>query len=447
MSNTIEALIGGFATWLWGPPMLIFLSAVGIYFSFRLKGLQFTRLFKAAKLTYVKRTGSGEGNITPLQSLLSAVGGLIGNGNLAGIPTALYLGGPGALFWMWIASFVAMIIVYSETLLALTCREKSSDGTYSGGPMYYIQNVLKLKWLAVVYALSMACKTLFATAPVQSNSVSIAASTIFNMSWVPEWLPQLLPISASLAILTLIVTLGGIWSIARALEKITPFMVITFLLLGITIIVFNMDAFFETIKLVFAKAFTPTSAAGGFAGASVMFAIRFGVARGFYSNEAGTGSQPIMYSTAKADNIHYQSLISMFGIVVDTVVSTIIALTILITGVWTSGLTSTALTTIAFQDLYGGYGGYIVFFASFLFGYSTMIAMCFYGEQCFAYVFGQRTKNIFRILFSIIIVFGFLKVETIWSIGDLWNAITITVNVIALVFLIHKVVKVTRQNS
>ena len=444
MISTIAEIIRSSATWLWGPPMLILLSIVGIYFTLRLRCLQLKKFFKAARLTYIKRTGSGEGNITPLQSLLGALGGIIGNGTLAGIPTAICLGGPGALFWMWVASFIAMIIVYSGTLLALMNREKSADGTYSGGPMFYIKNALNLKWLAVIYALAFTFKALLSTTAMQSNSVSLAAYSAFDFSWVPGWMPPLLPVCIMLALLTLAVTIGGIWSIARVLEKITPFMVLLFMLLGTTIILFNIDSLLKTLALVFEKAFTPASAAGGFAGTSVMLAIRYGVARGFYSNEAGMGSQPMMYSAAKIDNMHTQSLIAMFGVFIDTVVSTIVAMTILITGAWMTGLTSTALTTSAFQTFYGHYGGYIVFFSSFLFGYSTLLAWCFYGEQTFAFVFGPRTKNFYRCAFSIMIAFGFFKVETIWSVGDIFNAIVIGVNVISIFFLIHKVVNGTK---
>jgi AGCS family alanine or glycine:cation symporter len=427
--------------------MLIFLFVIGVYFTLRLKGLQFTQIFRAGILTYTKRTGEGEGNITPLQSLFSALGGLIGNGNLAGAATALFMGGPGALFWMWVGAFVGMIIVYVETLLALMHREKSSDGTYSGGPMYYIQKVLKLRWLAITFALATGIKTLFATSAIQSNSISLAASTVFPLPWLPAWIPAQLPFCIIIAFLTWLVIIGGLYSIARTLEKITPLMVLVYVLAGAIIIIANINMLFGAIGLVFKNAFTPASASGGFAGAAVMMAIRFGVARGFYSNEAGTGSSPIMYSTAKTDNIFHQSLIGMFGVFIDTVVSTFTILAILVTGAWTSGLTSTALTTSAFQSLFGSFGGYIVVFSSFLFGYSTLIVWCFYAEQCFAYVWGPKIKKLFRWLFSIAIVFGFMKVESLWSVGDLLNALSILVNSVALIFLVKYVVTETKLFS
>ena len=440
----MEQIIQAAANWLWGPPMLILLFIIGVYFTLRLKGLQFSQIFKAGKLTYTKRTGKGEGNITPLQSLFSALGGLIGNGNLAGAATALFMGGPGALLWMWVGAFVGMVIVYVETLLALMHREKSIDGTYSGGPMYYIQKVLKLKWLAVTFAFATGFKTLFATSALQSNSISLAASTVFPITWLPQWVPAQLPFCIIIAFLTWLVIIGGLYSIARTLEKITPLMVLVYVLAGAIIIMANINMLFEAIALVFKNAFTPASATGGFAGAGVMMAIRYGVARGFYSNEAGTGSSPIMYSTAKTDNIYHQSLIGMFGVFIDTVVSTFTILAILVTGAWTSGLTSAALTTSAFQSLFGNFGGYIVVFSSFLFGYSTLIVWCFYGEQCFAYIWGPKIKILFRWAFSIAIIFGFMKVESLWSVGDLLNALSILVNCVALIFLVRYVVKETK---
>ena len=440
----MEQIIQAAANWLWGPPMLIFLFIIGVYFTLRLKGLQFTQIFRAGILTYTKRTGEGEGNITPLQSLFSALGGLIGNGNLAGAATALFMGGPGALFWMWVGAFVGMIIVYVETLLALMHREKSSDGTYSGGPMYYIQKVLKLKWLAITFALATGIKTLFATSAIQSNSISLAASTVSPLPWLPAWIPPQLPFCIIIAFLTWLVIIGGLYSIARTLEKITPLMVLVYVLAGAVVIIANINMLFGAIGLVFKNAFTPASATGGFAGAGVMMAIRYGVARGFYSNEAGTGSSPIMYSTAKTDNIYHQSLIGMFGVFIDTIVSTFTILAILVTGAWTSGLTSTALTTSAFQSLFGSFGGYIVVFSSFLFGYSTLIVWCFYAEQCFAYVWGSKIKKLFRWVFSIAIMFGFIKVESLWSVGDLLNALSILVNSVALIFLVKYVVTETK---
>jgi AGCS family alanine or glycine:cation symporter len=438
--NLLDQWIRDFATLLWGYPMLIFLTLVGIYFSFRLKGLQFTRFFKAAQLTYKYRKGRGEGNITPLQSLFAALGGIIGNGNLAGVATAIAVGGPGSVFWLWVSSFIAMIIVYGETLLSMSHRKKSPDGTYSGGPMYYIEKLLEMRWLATLFALAMGFKALLATSTIQSNSISLAAYKSFNLNWLPQQVPHLLPISITIAFLTWLVVIGGLYSIARVLKMITPFMVIIYLFLGIVILIEYGDAFGEVLKIIISKAFTPAGASGGFAGAAVIMAIRYGVARGFYSNEAGTGSSPIMFSTAKCDSPVKQSLIGMFGVFIDTIVATLTAFIILITGVWSSGETSTALTTAAFRVPFGSYGSYIVFLASFLFGYSTLIAWCFYGEQCFVYIWGPGMRKIFRWAFCLAIIFGFIEAELLWSFADLLNASIVIINVTAVFFLIRYVV-------
>lgn len=427
--------------------MLIFLTLIGLYFSFRLKGLQFTRFFKAARLTYQYRKGKGEGNITPLQSLYGALGGIIGNGNLAGVATAIAVGGPGSIFWLWISSFIAMIIVYGETLLSMTNRKKSIDGTYSGGPMYYIEKLLKLRWLAISFALAMGFKALLATSTIQSNSISLAAYKSFNLDWLPQQIPHLLPISLFLAFLTWLVVIGGLHSITRMLKMITPLMVIIYLFLGIVIIIKYSNLFEGVLKLIVSEAFTPTSASGGFAGATVLMTIRYGVARGFYSNEAGTGSSPIMFSTAKCDDPIKQSLIGMFGVFIDTIVATLTAFIILISGVWTSGETSTALTTAAFRVPFGSYGSYIVFLASFLFGYSTLIAWCFYGEQCFVYIWGPKMRKVFRWAFCLVIIFGFFEAESLWSCADLLNASIVIINVTALFFLIKHVVSSSKNRK
>jgi AGCS family alanine or glycine:cation symporter len=366
--------------------MLIFLTAVGMMFTLRLKGLQFTRFFTAAKLTASYRRAQGPGNITPLQSLFSALGGMIGNGNIAGVATAIAIGGPGAVFWLWVSSFIAMVIVYAETL-------------------------------------------------------------VFDLSGLPGWIPPLLPFSLALAILTWLVVIGGIKSIARTLEKITPLMVLMYFILGAIIIIHFHRELGVMLQLIVKQAFTPAGAVGGFSGASVLMALRYGVARGFYSNEAGTGSSAIMFSTAKTDHPVKQSLISMFGVFIDTLVGTLTAFIILITGVWSTGETSTALTTAAFAQTFGRSGIYFVFAASFLFGYSTLIAWCFYGEQCFVYIWGTRLRKMFRWTFCVVIAFGFLEPELVWSLADILNASIVIVNVTALVFLIKYVVKITSQTN
>ena len=443
MLELISRVIKDAATTLWSYPMLVFLTIVGMMFTIRLKGLQFTRFFTAAKLTVSYRRAQGPGNMTPLQSLFSALGGMIGNGNIAGVATAIAIGGPGAVFWLWISSFIAMVIVYAETLLAISNRIRVTDGTFSGGPMYYIQALMKIRWLAVLFALAMGLKTLLATSTIQSNSIALAAQKVFDLSGMPGWIPSLLPFSLILAVLTWLVVIGGLKSIARALEKITPLMVLMYFILGAIIIIHFHQEFVPMLRLIVKKAFTPAGAVGGFSGSSVLLAMRYGVARGFYSNEAGTGSSAIMFSTARTDQPVKQSLIGMFGVFIDTLVGTLTAFIILITGVWSTGETSTALTTAAFAQTFGRSGIYFVFAASFLFGYSTLIAWCFYGEQCFVYIWGTSMRKIFRWAFCVVIAFGFFEPELVWSSADILNASIVIINVTALVFLFKHVLKIT----
>jgi len=423
-----EHLIQSAATALWGLPMLLFLAGLGIYFTVRLRAHQFRHLCVALKLAYRYRAGEGEGNISPLQSLMAALGGIIGNGNIAGVATAIAVGGPGSIFWLWLASLVAMIIVYVETKLGVSYRKKSTDGTYSGGPMYYIEHLLGWRWLAVLFALAMGFKTLLATATIQSNSIALAAQTSFG---IPMPLACLV-----LSLLVWLVIIGGLRSIARTLEKLTPLMVLFYLAAGTGILLANATRFPAMLRFIVESAFRPSGAAGGFAGVTVLLAIRYGVARGFFSNEAGTGSAPIIYATARSTDAEKLSLVAMSGVVVDTIVATLTAFLILITGIWTTGQTSTALTTAAFATLYGPAGGYLVFLASFLFGYSSMVAWAFYGEQCFVYILGTRTRKIFRWLFCVIILFGFLQVETVWSIGDIMNGLIVLINGVAIFYLV-----------
>lgn len=383
--------------------------------------------------------------MTPLQSLFSALGGIIGNGNLGGVATALAVGGPGALFWLWISSFIAMIIVYSETLLSITFRMKGMDGTFSGGPMYYIQKLLKIRWLAVMFALAMGFKALLATSTVQANSISLAAQKLFDMSWLPGWIPPLLPFSFATACLTWLVVIGGIRAIARTLEKVTPLMVLLYLVFGVVILVKFGSGLGEMFRLVMDHAFTPAGAVGGFSGTTVLLTIRYGVARGFYSNEAGTGSSAIMFSTARTDQPVKQSLIGMFGVFIDTVVGSLTAFIIIATGVWSTGETSTALTTAAFAESFGKSGHYFIFLASFLFGYSTLIAWCFYGEQCFVYVWGDKMRKRYRWLFCGVISMGFFEPELVWSFADILNASIVLINVAALILLFKYVVSASQR--
>ena len=430
------SLVKQIADFLWGPQMLLFILGSGIYFSIRLKGIQFRHFFPAIKETTKSYKSTGDGNISPYQALMSALSGIVGNGNIAGVATAIVSGGPGAVFWMWLSALILMPTMYSESLLGFKFRKKDKDGTFMGGPMVYIQQGLGWKWLAIAFAIAMAVKTLIATTSVQSNSMSIVLHNQFNIPLIVSCL--------GIAILTWIVVIGGLKKIAKTAQYLVPFMTIIFLFFGVIILIINFDKLSLVFHDIFKYAFTAKGAFGGFAGASVMMALRYGAARGAYSNEAGTGSVAILHATAQSDSPVKQSLIAMLGVFIDTIiVCTITALVILSSNVWTDGLNSTALASQSFQ-IGIPFGNWIILVSSLLFGYSTLIAWCFYGEQCAAFIFGDKVKKYYRWLFCALILIGAnSNAENIWSLGDLLNGITVIINLIGILALSSIVIKTT----
>jgi len=335
---TFFSIVKDIANFIWGPHMLLFILGSGIYFSIRLKAIQFRRFKSAVKASSTSFKSSGEGNITPYQALMSALSGIVGNGNIAGVATAIFTGGPGAVFWMWLSALILMATMYSESLLGFKYREKDKDGTYLGGPMVYIQKGLRWKWLAIAFALAMGFKTLLATTSIQSNSMSIVLNNQFNIPLIYSCLV--------IAFLTWLVIIGGLRTIAKTTQFLTPFMTLAYLGFGIIILIMHVDKLPAVFNEIFTYAFTPRGAVGGFAGASVMMALRYGAARGAYSNEAGTGSVAILHATAQSDNPVRQSLIAMLGVFIDTIIiCSITALVILLFNQWSSDLNSTALVS------------------------------------------------------------------------------------------------------
>jgi AGCS family alanine or glycine:cation symporter len=429
-------LIKNVADFIWGPWMLIFILGSGIYFSLRLKGIQFTRFFRSVKYIKVSNIGSGEGNITSYQALMSALSGIVGNGNIAGVATAIVTGGPGAVFWMWISALILMAVMYSESLLGFVFRKRDADGIFLGGPMVYIQKGLGWKWLAIAFAFAMALKTLIATTSVQSNSMSLVLANQFGLS---QWISCL-----CIAVLTWLVVIGGLKTIAKTTQYLSPIMTVFYLAGGILVILLKSEQLGSVLEDIFTHAFTFRSATGGFTGATVAMALRYGAARGAYSNEAGTGSVAIMHATARTNDPVKQSLIAMLGVFIDTlIVCTITALVILSTGLWTTGLNSTALVSEGFASTFS-FGSWIVIGSSLLFGYSTLITWCFYGEQSAAFLFGDRIKVGYRWLFCGAIFIGAVKsAEQIWSMGDVLNGLTVIINLIGILALSPVVVKTT----
>lgn len=428
---------------VWGPYMLTFLVGTGVYLTVRLKAIQFLKLPAALKLIFSSgRMDAGresQGDITPFQALTTALSATIGTGNIAGVATAIFLGGPGAVFWMWICAIFGMATKYAEAVLAVKFRHVLPDGTMQGGPMRYIADGLGLKRLGWFFAFTGCISAFGIGSMVQSNSVAVALEHTWN---VPPVLTGVV-----MAVMTGIVIIGGIKRIGRVTEKIVPVMGIFYVLCVLVILGMNLDTIPDALSLIFKHAFSPASATGGFAGAAVASAIRFGVARGVFSNESGLGSAPIAHAAAKTDDPVRQGLIAMTGVFFDTIiVCSMTALVILSTGAWTSGKTSSALTSLAFETALPGMGNMVVTIGLAVFAYSTMIGWAYYGEECIQYILGIRARMPYRYIFCGVIALGaFQKVSFVWDFSDTMNGAMAIPNLIGLLGLSGILVKETRK--
>jgi len=428
-SVAVSAWVQAVSNWLWGPPMLILVLGTGGYLLLRLRAIQFRRFGTAIKDLLRAGDAQQDGDISPFAALMTAVGGIVGNGNLAGVATALTAGGPGALFWMWVSGVVGMGTMYAESVLGVRYRRRGKDGLWVGGPMYYLRDRLGWRRVAAFFALGLATKTMLATTTVQSNSIASVAAA--ELGWRP------LVTCALVAAATAAAVVGGVRSIARVSELLAPLMGVLYLSAAAVVLFTVRDALLPALELIFTHAFSPAAASGGFLGAGVREAFRFGVARGVYSNEAGTGSVPIAHASARTADPPRQGRVAMLGVFLDTlVVSTATGLTLVATGAWTSGLDSTALTADAFRRGLGAGGGTVVLVTSLLFGLSTLITWAFYGEQSAVYLFGVRARLPYRLLYCLAI-FGGAAANTraIWAWADLLNGVMAIPNLIALVVL------------
>jgi alanine or glycine:cation symporter, AGCS family len=421
-------MIQSFSDWLWGPPMLALVLGTGTYLAIRLRAVQVRGFIPAVKLLFSVRK-DGDGDITPFAALMTAVGGIVGNGNLAGVATAVTAGGPGALFWMWISGVVGMGTMFAESVLGVQYRKRDAKGLFLGGPMYYLRDGLGWPRIGAFFAFGLAAKTLFATTVVQSNSIASVVSS--ELGWSAISTCVLLAVVCGLAIL------GGVRSVARTSEILAPLMGVLYLA-GAAMVLFSFrHQIVPSLELVLAHAFSPAAASGGFLGAGVREAFRFGVARGVYSNEAGTGSVPIAHASAQTSDPVRQGKVAMLGVFLDTlVVSTATGLVLLVTDAWRSGLDSTALTAHAFSQALGSGGGPLVLVCSVLFGLSTLITWSFYGEQSATYLFGPRARPIYRLLYCCAVAGGAIAGPRLtWAWADILNGLMAIPNLIALLAL------------
>lgn len=428
-------------SFVWGVPLLVLLVGTGIYLSTRLRLLQVLKLPLAFKLIFAE--DKGEGDISSFAALATALAATVGTGNIVGVATAIKAGGPGALFWMWIAAFFGMATKYAEGLLAIKYRTKDANGEVSGGPMYYIINGMGKKWkpLAIFFALAGILVAFLGIGTFsQVNSITASLKNSFN------WSPQI--VSILIAIVVAVIIFGGIQSIAKVSEKLVPFMPAAYIIATLIVIFMHYNHIIPAIEQVFSGAFTGTAAVGGFAGAVVKEAIQNGIARGVFSNESGLGSAPIAAAAAKTHEPAEQGLISMTGTFIDTlVICTLTGLSILVTGKWTvKGLEGAPLTQSAFATVFGNIGVLVLTLCLVLFAFTTILGWSYYGERCFEFLFGVKHINIYRSIFIIMVALGgFLELDLIWTIADIVNGLMAIPNLIALLALSPIIIAETRN--
>ena len=427
-------------SFIWGPPLLILLVGTGIYLTIRLGLIQIVKLPKALKLIF-KAENDGSGDISSFGALCTALAATIGTGNIVGVATAIKAGGPGALFWMWLAAFFGMATKYSEGLLAIKFRTKDENGQVSGGPMYYIVNSKREKWrpLASFFAISGILVALLGIGTFsQVNSITDAVQGSFNID------PKVTGII--LAICVALVVFGGLQSISNVATKIVPFMTVVYILICFTILGKSYELIPETFILIFKSAFTGQAAAGGFMGATVSMAIRNGIARGVFSNESGLGSAPIAAAAAKTNWPAEQGLISMTGTFIDSIIiCTLTGMSLIISGVWQSDLNGAIMTQSAFASVLPNLGPIFLTISLSLFAFTTILGWSYYGERCFEFLFGVKKINLFRTLFVLMVLLGaFLKLEMVWIIADIVNGLMALPNLIALLALSPVIISETK---
>ncbi len=426
----MEAVITVINSYAWGPPMLVLLLGTGIFLTLGLGFLTIRRIPRAFGLLFGGFKGQGDGDIAPFKALMTSLSATIGTGNIAGVATAITLGGPGALFWMWITALFGMATKYAEGVLAVKYREQDDQGGYSGGPMYYIRNGLgsKYKWLAGAFALFGAMAGFGLANTVQSNSVAQVMTDNANVHWGITGVVLMVLVGG--------VILGGIQRIANTAGAVVPAMALAYILMSVIVITLNISAVPEAFSLILSSAFNGTAAGGGFAGATVWAAIQFGVARGVFSNEAGLGSAPIAHAAAQTNEPVEQGMVAMLGTLIDTlIVCTMTGLVIILTGVWDSGVSGASLTASAFGSAFPG-GELVVTVGVVLFATTTMIGWSFYGERCVVYLFGTKGIMPFRVLWVLAIPVGAgADLGIIWLIADTLNAFMAIPNLVALLLL------------
>lgn len=439
--------IQNFVSWLngivWGVPMIVLILGTGLYLQIRLRWLPLRKIGYGFRMIAKSRKADdmAEGEITPFAALMTALSATIGTGNIAGVATAIALGGPGAVFWMWMTAFVGMATKYAEVVVAVHYRQKDDQGDHVGGPMYAIKNGLgpRWGWLAAAFALFGGLAGFGIGNMVQANSIAEAMETAFG---IPRW-----SIGLILTVLTGAVVLGGIRRIGAVAEKLVPAMAICYIIAVLFVLAVNFSALPGALMMIITSAFTPTAATGGFIGATVMMGIQRGVARGIFSNEAGLGTAGIAQAAGATRDPVFSGMIGMMGTFIDTIViCTMTALAIMVTGVWTSGESGAALSAAAFETAMPGVGEEILALLLAVFAFTTILGWAFYGEKCWEYLFGSKVEKPFRILWTISVFVGtVVSLDFAWLLADTLNALMAIPNLISLLVLTPVVLMLTRE--
>ncbi|MDE0562694.1 alanine/glycine:cation symporter family protein [Exiguobacterium sp. B2(2022)] len=441
--NAVIDIVTSFSNWLWGVPIISLLVLSGVFLTIKLGFFQFRYPIYIFKQTFgsIFKKPKGEGDISPRQALTSALSSTVGAANIIGVPAAIMFGGPGAIFWMWVIAMIGMAIKFSESVLAVHYREKNDAGEFVGGPVYYISKGLRWKWLATWFAFALMIE-LIPSIMVQGNAVSSAVRETFN--------GNTLITGIIVAVLVGIIVFGGLKRIAKVTEIVVPGMALVYVGAGLIIVLMNLSEIPSVLSLIFSYAFEPMAAFGGFAGAAVAETIRWGFARGLYSNEAGLGTAPIAHAAAQTDHPVRQGFWAVIGIVIDTlIICSTTAFVVLSSGVWTAeGAMEdpAALTTIAFREYFGYTGSLLVTISLIFFVLSTIIVIIFYGSRQAEYLFGLTAGKIMKAVYIVSIVIGSIGgAQMIWNFLDLMLAMILIPNMIAVLLLSSEVKRLTTE--
>ena len=441
--ETLTAIVTAINNFVWGPPMLVLILGTGLFLQLRLKMMPLLRIGTGFRMVWKGRKPEADavGEISPYAALMTALAATVGTGNIAGVATAIAIGGPGALFWMWVTALVGMATKYAEVLLAVHFRETDEHGEQMGGPMFAIKNGLGRgwAWLGAAFALFGGFAGFGIGNMVQSNSIAEAMQVSFGLS---PWITGVV-----LTVFTGFVLLGGVKRIGAVAEKLVPAMCIAYIVAALTVLGLYVDQIPTAFALIFEYAFSPLAATGGFTGATIMLALRYGVARGIFSNEAGLGTAGIAQAAGQSNSAAQAGLIGMMGTFIDTIlVCTMTGLVIIVTGVWSSGVKGAALTSSAFAAAFPGFGEYFLSVALAVFAFTTILGWAYYGEKCWEFLIGGRVRVPYRVLWTLFVMVGAVaKLDFVWLLADTMNAFMAFPNLVSLLLLSPIVVKVTKD--